>query len=115
MRIAFNALILVVAAGLGLGVGLLFRGKPKARMGSQATIRNAANQFQSKLKSKRQLKTELNDSSPLTTKLERDLSMSSGVTRWLYWLDALEKATPQDFPRLARLAQGHPPALRFVS
>jgi hypothetical protein len=41
--------------------------------------------------------------------------MSSGVTRWLYWLDALEKATPQDFPRLARLAQGDSTALRFVA
>jgi hypothetical protein len=41
--------------------------------------------------------------------------MSSGVTYWLYWLEALEKATPTDFPRLARLAQGKPAAMRFVS
>src|SRR5439155_12457857 len=49
-----------------------------------------------------------------TTKLERDLTNSSGVTRWLYWLEALEKAAPADFPRLARLAQNNPAALQFV-
>jgi len=56
-----------------------------------------------------------NDDSPLATKLERDLSMSSGVTRWLYWLEALEKAAPADFPRLARLAQSNSIAMRFVA
>src|SRR5688572_25946439 len=32
------------------------------------------------------------DDSPLATGLARDLSMSEGVTRWLYWLEAIEKA-----------------------
>src|SRR5713226_9115873 len=40
--------------------------------------------------------------------------MSSGVTRWLLWLDALEQAAPADFPRLIRLAQGNPAALRLA-
>ncbi|MBM3834977.1 MAG: hypothetical protein FJ403_17225 [Verrucomicrobia bacterium] len=56
-----------------------------------------------------------NDDSPLATQLERDLSMSSGVTRWLYWLEAIEKAKPADFPRLARLSQGNPTATRFLA
>src|SRR5206468_2351045 len=56
-----------------------------------------------------------NDDSALATKLARDLSMSSGVTRWLYWLAAIEKATPADFPRLYRLAQGNAAATRLVS
>src|SRR5204863_211695 len=50
-----------------------------------------------------------NDDSPLATKLERDLSMSSGVTRWLYWLEALEKAVPGDFPPLLAM----PPRSRW--
>ena len=33
--------------------------------------------------------------------------MSSGVTRWLYWLEAMEKASASDFPRLFRLAEGN--------
>jgi hypothetical protein len=33
--------------------------------------------------------------------------MSTGVTRWLYWMEAIEKAGLGDFPRLARLAQGN--------
>jgi hypothetical protein len=41
--------------------------------------------------------------------------MSSGVTRWLYWLEAIEKAQAPDFPRLARLAHDNPAALRLVA
>ena len=41
--------------------------------------------------------------------------MSKGVTRWLAWLEAVEKAVPSDFPRLARLAQDNPAALRMVA
>ena len=41
--------------------------------------------------------------------------MSSGVTRWLYWLEAIEKAVPVDFPPLLRLARGNAAATRLVS
>lgn len=41
--------------------------------------------------------------------------MSSGVRRWLLWVEALEKAGPADFPRLARLARGNPMATRFLA
>jgi hypothetical protein len=41
--------------------------------------------------------------------------MSTGVTRWLYWLEAIERATPADFPRLARLAKGNPTATRMLA
>jgi len=56
-----------------------------------------------------------NDDSPLATKLERDLAKATGVTRWLLWLEAVEKAQPADFPRLARLAQNDSAALQFVA
>src|SRR5439155_9461993 len=55
------------------------------------------------------------DDSPLTTKLARDLSMSSGVTRWLYWLEAIENAKLADFPRLAQLARGNSTAIRLLA
>ena len=57
----------------------------------------------------------IGDDSPLATRLEKDLALSSGVTRWLYWLEALEKAAPSDFPRLDRLARGNPAVLRLVA
>ena len=112
-KVVFNTAIIVIAAGLGLGMGFMFRAKARGITTSAAKPQSKAPE--PRLKSRQQIKTQLNDSSPLATKLERDLSMSTGVTRWLYWLDALEKATVQDFPRLARLAHSNPTALRFVA
>ncbi len=60
-------------------------------------------------------KLRAKDDSPLATKLEHDLAQASGVARWLYWLEALEKAASADFPRLARLARNNPAALQFVA
>ncbi len=53
--------------------------------------------------------------SPLTAQLAGDLSMSSGVTNWLYWWAAIEKATPVDIPALLRLARGNPVATQLVA
>lgn len=117
MKIVFGSLIIVFAAALGLGLGFLLRGKPKAGDAAPAAMSVVSTQSATKAgnRSRPQLHAATNDASPLATTLQRDLSMSSGVTRWLYWLDALEKATPQDFPRLVRLAQGNSTALRFVA
>jgi hypothetical protein len=54
------------------------------------------------------------DDSPLATELQRRLSSSSGVTNWLCWMDALEKAQPSDYARLLRLASGHAAAWDIV-
>ena len=109
-------LIIIAAAGLGLALGFgvhtrrntpaasNFEGSssPKSSNKSNHTPRTQSSAFRAA------------DDSPLATKLERDLSMSAGVTRWLYWMEAIEKATPGDFPRLARLAKGNRMALRFL-
>ena len=55
------------------------------------------------------------DDSPLATKLGADLARVNGVTRWLLWFEALEKAQPADFPRLARLANGDATTLRLLA
>jgi len=55
------------------------------------------------------------DDSPLANKLEHDLSISSGVTRWLCWWQAIEHAELADMPRLARLANGDNTAIRLVA
>ena len=114
MKILVNSFLIVIAAAIGLGVGFLLRGKPKQQQvvsvisGPQTTISERVGAL------RRQAVPYIDDS-PLTTKLARDLSMSSGVTRWLYWLEALDKAQPADFPRLVRLAQTNDIALRFVT
>jgi len=53
--------------------------------------------------------------SALVTKTEADLSLSTGVTRWLVWMTAVEKASLADFPALARLGKNLPGALRMLA
>jgi len=113
MKILINSLVVVVAAAIGLGVGFLLRGKPGHQQFIVANPESLT--IQQRLSALRRQAVPRIDDSPLTTKLARDLSMSSGVTRWLYWLAALDKAQPADFPRLVRLAQTNDTALRFVT
>ena len=113
MKILINSFAILVAAAIGLGVGFLLRGKPKHK---ELIIAESEGQtIAQRLGALRRQPVPRIDDSPLATKLARDLSMSSGVTRWLYWLEALDKAQPADFPRLVRLAQTNDTALRFVT
>ena len=119
MRIVLHLTLMIVAAGIGLAVGYGFRGKrapaPAASPAATTVSPGAALSPTGWLRSSiGRAAVRRNDDSPLATQLERDLSMSSGVTRWLYWLDALERAAPSDFPRLLRLAQDNPAAVRLV-
>src|SRR5205085_9556696 len=50
-----------------------------------------------------------------TNALARNLSLSTGVTRWLYWMDAVERASLADFPGLARLAVGDHTAIHLIA
>lgn len=115
-RIVANSLAIACAAALGIALGFIMRGKPVAQSTEAAVAApESTNVGTSKsLRVSKRTRVRVNDDSPLATKLEEDLSMSSGVVRWLYWLEALEKAQPADFPRLVRLAQGDATALRFV-
>ena len=115
-KVVLHIVVIAVAAGIGLTVGFVFRGKPGSAEapGTFLASRNL-NEAKSSRSSSQGSRVGLNDDSPLATQLEQDISMSSGVTRWLYWLEALEKAQPADFPRLIRLAQGNSTAMRFVT
>jgi hypothetical protein len=117
MRLLVNAFVMLVAAGIGLAVGIVWREQtpatPPWRANAEAgapTLPKAKRFFAGRPGAARAM-----DDSPLTTKLERDLSMSSGVTRWLCWFDALEQAKLGDFPRLAQLARSNPAAARLVA
>src|SRR5882672_5028885 len=119
MKIFINAAIIVVAAGLGLAVGFVWRGKPGESFNSAGLPVASASPADSQTNlfrfTRKFTTVRTHDDSPLATQLERDLSMSSGVTRWLYWLEAIEKAAPSDFPRLARLAQGNATATKLLA
>ena len=121
MKIFINSLLILAGAIIGLAVGFALK-KPARTLNTTMEVRNADN-ADAGSSGVRRARSPFNatyrkvvrtDDSPLATKLEHDLSMSSGVTRWLYWLEALERATPADCPRLAQLAQGNPTLVRLV-
>lgn len=54
------------------------------------------------------------EANALATKLKAELAVSDGVTRWLLWMTAVEKASPKDFPYLARMAKDIPGAVAIL-
>lgn len=122
MKSFLNALWIAAAAALGLGAGYLWRmqsapGSPADPNASAAASAQptAASRHHKPPGTPGKAPSIAGDDSPLATQLERDLSMSTGVTRWLYWTEAVEKAALTDFPRLARLAEGNPVAARLLA
>ena len=119
MKITIHLLLLLAAVASGLAVGFGFRSKRgvdlPAPAVAAAAFRATSGPPTNGIRLANHLTTvRLNDDSPLATQLEKDLSMSTGVTRWLCWVDALERAADSDFPRLFRLAQGNAAARRLV-
>lgn len=111
-KIVFNSLVMLAALGLGLTAGFLLRGKRVAHVREEpadVSVQQTASPLNSSAATRRK------DDSPLATKLEHDLAMSEGVTRWLYWMEAIDNAGINDFPRLAQLAKGNPAALRLLA
>lgn len=121
MKYLVQFLGLVVAAALGLALGFTGRAlvaeQPANSSESRAEFAPKSDDSQKgHLIATRKLRmTPAQDDSPLTTQLARDLALSSRVTRWLYWLEAIEKASLPDFPRLAGLANGDTTATRLVA
>ena len=112
MKLLVRFILILVAAGIGLAIGSVWRGKKAQEVSvlSGSTPQGLARPSRNNANKGRAL-----DDSPLAAQLEKSLSLSSGVRRWLYWLEAIEKATPRDFPRLAMMAKNDPAALRFVT
>lgn len=115
MKLIINSVLILAAATLGLTAGLVLRSNGVLQGPEFRNVAPAAPQPTSRETSVEARGLRPKDDSPLATQLERDLAKSSGVTRWLHWLEAIEKAAPSDFPRLARLAQNNPAALQFVA
>ncbi len=115
MKLALNVVVIMVAAALGLSAGLFLRSKRQSQSPQPRVATPAAQAVRPTLKSSDTARTSAKDDSPLATQLEKDLASYSGVIRWLHWVEAVEKAAPADFPRLARLAQDNPAALQLVA
>jgi hypothetical protein len=108
--------LILVAAVAGLGSGFASRWIQKG--GSPAGSSTAR---VSSLAASTGTNADTNNSvighrhSPLTAALEQQLSVSSGVTRWLEWMAALENAKITDFPHMARMARNDSVALRMIA
>ena len=70
------------------------------------------------------LNTKISKSSQLTEREERkgairqtksNIEQAEGSERWLYWISALENASLDDFPQLARVAQGDESFLQLLA
>lgn len=112
MKSLVNVIIIVVAIGAGLMTGRIWKKHHGAREANQlAGVLEATNDHSAVAVHANRMPIRRSfDDSPLATTLQQRLSSTSGVTNWLCWMDALEKAQPSDFPRLLRLARGHPAA-----
>lgn len=119
MRFLHQSLALSVAAGLGLTIGFVWRGNATHRRESpelRTEMTTKPDAWRTSVSSNRTVMTHRShDDSPLATQLARDLFMSSRVTRWLYWTEAIERASLPDFPRLAALANGDGTATRLLA
>src|SRR3954470_14545290 len=103
-------ILFVIAAGLGLAAGLATRTiKASRSSAAQASIDSAS----SPIEFQHSAGAALQDQS-VAARLGRSLALSSGVVRWLCWLDAIEKAQRSDFPRLFQLAAGNAASKKLV-
>lgn len=119
MKIGLHLMIILAGGALGLAAGFLLRAKP-VNISSAAEPRTVTEARSDLFKSNSSFTSKSRtdggtEDSSLAAQLDRDLSMSSGVTRWLFWLEALEKARPADCVRLARLAHGNSSLVRLVA
>jgi hypothetical protein len=102
-------LLLALSATSGLAAGFGLRALRRAHHDTPTPIK-----FEVRTVSPHPPSSSKSRASALATTLESDLSLSSGVTRWLVWMTAVEKASLDDFPHLARLAKDIPGAVRML-
>jgi hypothetical protein len=115
MKILTHSVVILAAGALGLSLGFAFRPKPEPPATASKPVASRTLMPGLTKEPYGVAPPRPNDDSPLATELERDLVKATGVTRWLLWSEAVEKAMPSDFPRLATLAKNDPAALQFVA
>src|SRR5688500_2264688 len=97
--------ILILSGAIGLGIGFWARTRPPEASHELARTNDAQTFVEagaSNLHFSKHTDAIGSGVSPLAGKLALDLSMSKGVTNWLYWMEAIEQAGTNDLPHLAR-------------
>src|SRR5690348_1146011 len=51
---------------------------------------------------------------PKIAQFRKDIAISTGVTRWLHWMEAIENADAADFAELSRMAESDPQLYQLV-
>ena len=92
-------LVLLISVVLGLAVGSLFR---KARQALHNPISGL--EASTGMGSNKQVRPTVQLS--FIQQLEKKLANAKGVTRWLLWVEAVEKAPLEQFPEMVELAKG---------
>lgn len=114
MRMISNLIVIVVSAIVGISAGYALKSRHVAYAQNAEGQITGAEAAPFTVKSGVKTARVQYDDSPLTSQLARDLSKSSPLGKWFYWMNALENAQPADFPRLARLARNNPAIWPFV-
>ena len=107
---------LAVAAALGLAFGSAMRkyranaapAQAESHLASPAAAGLARGDSRGSLTGATERRADL------AAELSKNLSLSTGVTRWLYWIEAIESAELADLPRLAQLANGDARATKLL-
>ena len=108
MKIFRRIVLLAIFAVFGFLIGSVFRRTKQPPQNDVAVVKRARSDFE---KTEAVKTVELS----LIAQLKRDLANSSGLTRWLHWVAAIEKAPIEQFLALAELAQGDTAALRLIA
>src|SRR4051812_6008747 len=95
--------VVVIAVLFGSAIGFLLRRKNVYWLRVERT--EAAHRAEAAVRASGSVQKVSESVRPFSVaeKLERDLASSKGVVQWLYWMEAIEKASLDDMPRLARL------------
>lgn len=115
MKAVKNLFILLLIAAAGLFAGHTIRLWRAQQQRPAAPLEKSSEKFPTQQNSPGKKLAPAKNKTALAAKLEEDLSMSSGVTRWLHWLEALEKSTPRDFGSLWLLAQKNPELKKLLA
>jgi hypothetical protein len=120
MKVLRFVVVFVLAIAIGSAIGFAVRRQTRsviqertgnARIAAGQQSRNQPNKLAGPNEGGAQPEVYLS----AAAKLERALATSKGVVQWLHWMEAIEKASLADMPRLAQLAGKNQTALRLVA
>lgn len=102
--------MLVACAGLGLMMGSLLRARKDTERRAIVALESAFPGHEGGGQGTEAMTPTLG----LIAQLQHNLSISTGVKRWLYWMEAIEKASLEEFPKLIQLAGNDGAAVRAI-